>query len=104
MSVFSHKPGKPVTRREALSRAGNGFGMMAFASLLNTSILRAGISTPDGGGIMAYHGSPYSFDTFDTGKIGSGDHDSKLAVEADRARSNATTALARLDLAGGASL
>ena len=55
MSVFSHKPGRPVTRREALSRAGNGFGMMAFASLLNTSILRAGISTPDGGGIMTAH-------------------------------------------------
>jgi hypothetical protein len=52
MSVFSHKPGRPVTRREALCRAGNGFGMMAFASLLKTSILRAGISTPDGGGIM----------------------------------------------------
>ncbi len=52
MSVFSHKPGRPVTRREALSRAGNGFGMMAFASLLNKSILRAGVSTPDGGGIM----------------------------------------------------
>src|SRR5580698_836206 len=55
MSVFSHKPGRPVTRREALSRAGNGFGMMAFASLLNSSILRAGISTPDGGGVMTGH-------------------------------------------------
>jgi len=33
---------KPRTRREALCRMGGGFGMMAFASLVNESIARAG--------------------------------------------------------------
>ncbi|MBZ5672702.1 MAG: DUF1501 domain-containing protein [Acidobacteriia bacterium] len=39
----------PATRREALRRIGNGFGMMAFASLVNQSILRAdAVASPDG--------------------------------------------------------
>ena len=43
----SEKP--PATRREALRRIGNGFGMMAFASLVNQSILRAdAVTGPDG--------------------------------------------------------
>src|SRR5437660_28606 len=42
-----HKSGNPSTRREALRRIGNGFGMMAFASSLQSSIARAGISLPD---------------------------------------------------------
>jgi len=37
-----HKSGNPVTRREALCRMGNGFGMMAFASLLSDSLYAAG--------------------------------------------------------------
>jgi hypothetical protein len=47
--MFSHKAENPITRREALCRVGNGFGMMAFASTLNQSLLRAGVSTADGG-------------------------------------------------------
>ncbi len=34
--------GRPRTRREALCRMGGGFGMMAFASLVNESIAKAG--------------------------------------------------------------
>ncbi len=46
---MSHKSKNPTTRREALRRVGNGFGMMAFASLVSESIARAGgIVTPDG--------------------------------------------------------
>jgi hypothetical protein len=45
-----HKSENPFSRREALRRVGNGFGMMAFAGMLGRSIMRAGgISTPDGG-------------------------------------------------------
>src|SRR5215472_16139576 len=47
--MFEHKCGNPLTRREALRRVGNGFGMMAFAGMLNQTLLRAGISTGDGG-------------------------------------------------------
>src|SRR5215467_12377585 len=36
-----HKAGHPITRREALCRVGNGFAMMAFAGLVNDSVLRA---------------------------------------------------------------
>jgi len=44
-----HKSGNPVTRREALCRMGNGFGMMAFASLLGDSLYAAGArATADG--------------------------------------------------------
>src|SRR5689334_21547225 len=38
---MSHKQRQPVTRREALCRIGNGFGMLAFASLVGESIARA---------------------------------------------------------------
>ena len=34
-------PGQPRTRREALKAVGGGFGMMAFASLVNASVRRA---------------------------------------------------------------
>jgi hypothetical protein len=47
--MFEPKCGNPLTRREALRRVGNGFGMMAFAGMLNQTLLRAGISTGDGG-------------------------------------------------------
>lgn len=44
-----HKSKNPTTRREALRRVGNGFGMMAFSSLLNNSLAQAGaIASPDG--------------------------------------------------------
>ncbi len=47
--MFSHKSSKPLTRREALRRVGNGFGMMAFASTLQQTLARAGgIVRPDG--------------------------------------------------------
>src|SRR5215831_4514624 len=39
--MFSHKSGNPVTRREALRRVGNGFGMMAFAGMLGESLAKA---------------------------------------------------------------
>src|SRR5215471_13199114 len=47
--MFTHKSENPLTRREALRRVGNGFGMMAFAGMINQSLMRAGVSTPDGG-------------------------------------------------------
>jgi hypothetical protein len=48
--MFGHKSQNPLTRREALSRVGNGFGMMAFASLVNRSLAQAGVvATPTGG-------------------------------------------------------
>src|SRR5215475_1389699 len=37
-----HKSRNPVTRREALRKVGNGFGMMAFAGMLGNSLARAG--------------------------------------------------------------
>ncbi len=47
--MYPHRASAPTTRREALRRIGNGFGMMAFASMLNHSIARAGgIVAPDG--------------------------------------------------------
>ena len=48
--MFGHKSQIPLTRRDALRRVGNGFGMMAFASLVNRSLLQAGVvATPTGG-------------------------------------------------------
>src|SRR5215813_6985158 len=43
-----HKSRNPLTRREALCRMGNGFGMLAFASLVGDSLARAQ-SLPSGG-------------------------------------------------------
>ena len=40
--MFDPKSRNPLTRREALRRVGNGFGMMAFAGMLQQSMLRAG--------------------------------------------------------------
>ena len=39
--MVRHKSPHPITRREALCRVGNGFAMMAFAGLVNESILKA---------------------------------------------------------------
>src|SRR5277367_6675483 len=46
--MSNHKSRNPVTRREALRKVGNGFGMMAFASMLGKSLSAAAI--PEGGG------------------------------------------------------
>ena len=40
--MSSHKSSNPLTRREALRKVGNGFGMMAFAGMLNSSLAKAG--------------------------------------------------------------
>ena len=40
---MSHRSRPPVTRREALCRMGNGFGMLAFASLVGQSLSAAGL-------------------------------------------------------------
>jgi hypothetical protein len=39
---MSHKAHRPVTRRDALCRIGNGFGMLAFAGLVGESLAAAG--------------------------------------------------------------
>ncbi len=39
---MSHKGPRPVTRRDALCQIGNGFGMLAFASLVGQSLEAAG--------------------------------------------------------------
>jgi hypothetical protein len=49
--MLNHKSRNPFTRREALRRVGNGFGMMAFASTLNESMARAGIGDTNGMGV-----------------------------------------------------
>jgi hypothetical protein len=46
--LSKHKSANPLTRRDALCRIGNGFGMMAFAGMLGDSIAQAGV-TEDGG-------------------------------------------------------
>ncbi|WP_321473722.1 DUF1501 domain-containing protein [uncultured Paludibaculum sp.] len=47
--MSDHKSRNPTTRREALRKVGNGFGMMAFAGMLNESMARAGaLLAPDG--------------------------------------------------------
>ncbi len=42
--MSDHKQGQPLTRRDALRRVGNGFGMMAFAGMLGQSMARAGLT------------------------------------------------------------
>jgi hypothetical protein len=49
-----HKSSNPFTRRAALRRIGNGFGMMAFANMVQESVARAGgLASPDGGVLNA---------------------------------------------------
>ena len=40
-----HKSRNPLTRREALRKVGNGFGMAAFAGMLGQSMARAGVGS-----------------------------------------------------------
>jgi hypothetical protein len=50
---MSHHTPRPTTRRDALRKIGNGFGMMAFAGMLGESLARAGaVVSPSGGGIL----------------------------------------------------
>ncbi len=42
---------RPLTRRQALCRVGNGFGMMAFAGMVAGSLARAGATTNEDGSI-----------------------------------------------------
>src|SRR5215813_1195952 len=42
--MFTHKLSNPLTRRDALRRIGNGFGMAAFAGILGNSLARADVS------------------------------------------------------------
>lgn len=42
--MSKHKSEMPVSRRDALCRMGNGFGMMAFAGMLSESLARAGVT------------------------------------------------------------
>src|SRR5947208_15495714 len=48
---FPHKSRSPITRRDALCRIGNGFGMLAFASLVGESIARAAGPLDQDGGV-----------------------------------------------------
>jgi hypothetical protein len=47
---MSHRQKPPITRRDALCKIGNGFGMLAFASLVGESLARAG-ALPEQGGV-----------------------------------------------------
>ena len=47
MSDWSHLKRPPITRRDALCRMGNGFGMLAFASLVGESLSAAGFQQSD---------------------------------------------------------
>jgi len=50
---MTHKSNNPTSRREALRRMGNGFGMMAFANLVSESIAKAGgVVNADGQPVM----------------------------------------------------
>src|SRR5437773_10882215 len=48
---MSHKSRSPLTRRDALCRIGNGFGMLAFASLVGDSLAAAGLAPGQDAGI-----------------------------------------------------
>jgi hypothetical protein len=52
--------GQPLTRREALSRIGGGFGMLAFAGLVGRSLAHAGVlAGPDGSlQVTKWHHAP----------------------------------------------
>jgi hypothetical protein len=47
--MSAHKSPNPVTRREALRKVGNGFGMMAFAGMLGESLVEAGVESGETG-------------------------------------------------------
>ena len=47
--MSGHKSPNPPTRRDALRRIGNGFGMMAFAGMLGESLSKAGVDAGETG-------------------------------------------------------
>src|SRR5579863_1406180 len=49
--LLPHKAPTPVTRRDALCRIGNGFGMLAFASLVGESLAKAGATEAKDGSL-----------------------------------------------------
>src|SRR6202030_394977 len=49
IQMSRHKSPSPITRRDALRRVGNGFGMMAFAGMLGESMLKAGLNSGETG-------------------------------------------------------
>src|SRR5579863_348684 len=49
--ILPHKAPTPVTRRDALCRMGNGFGMLAFASMVGESLARAGATEAKDGSL-----------------------------------------------------
>ncbi len=51
--MSKHKSEMPVSRRDALCRMGNGFGMMAFAGMISESLARAGVTDNSDGTISA---------------------------------------------------
>jgi hypothetical protein len=52
--MSNHKSSNPITRRDALKRVGNGFGMLAFASMMGKTMSHAqGIVAPDGTSVGA---------------------------------------------------
>jgi hypothetical protein len=53
---MAHRSRRPITRRNALCKIGNGFGMLAFASLVGESLARAGVlENQDGGNYTLDH-------------------------------------------------
>jgi hypothetical protein len=48
---MSHRQRNPVTRRDALCKIGNGFGMLAFASLVGDSLSAAGLTQGQDGSL-----------------------------------------------------
>jgi len=46
-----HKSRMPLSRRDALCRMGNGFGMMAFAGMISNSLAKAGVTTESDGAL-----------------------------------------------------
>jgi uncharacterized protein DUF1501 len=46
-----HRSGMPLSRRDALCRIGNGFGMMAFAGLISDSLAKAGVEADADGAL-----------------------------------------------------
>jgi Protein of unknown function (DUF1501) len=51
--MSDHKQRMAVSRRDALCRIGNGFGMMAFAGMLSDSLARAGVTESADGTLSA---------------------------------------------------
>ncbi len=51
--MSKHKSEMPLSRRDALCRMGNGFGMMAFAGMISESLAQAGVTEGSDGTLSA---------------------------------------------------